>query len=150
MIYRRANVLDISGIIWLLSKMHEEGGKELSTANWTKVSYAILQSISSGVVWLAEKDSEIVGSIGGYATSDWYSDDKYLGDLWCYVEPNSRNSSAAKDLISKFRNDAKEANLFVKLGPVFNGKDTERKENFYSKLGLKRLGAVYSEEKVNG
>jgi GNAT superfamily N-acetyltransferase len=148
--YRRASILDISSIIWLLSKMHEEGGADLARANWTKVGYAILQSISSGVVWLAENDSEIVGSIGGYATSDWYSDDKYLGDLWCYVEPESRKSNAAKELISRFRDDAKEANLPVKLGPVFNGHDTDRKENFYSSLGLKRLGAIYSEEKVDG
>ena len=41
-------------------------------------------------------------------------------------------------------NIAKEAKLKVRLGHIFSG-DIERKDNFYEKLGLVKVGSTYME-----
>ncbi len=72
-------------------------------------------------------------------------DEMYMSDAWFYVLPNERKSKIAKNLCIDFIKIAKEAKLKVRLGHVFSG-DLERKDNFYSKLGLVKVGSTYMEK----
>ena len=91
-----------------------------------------------------EVDNKIVGSIGGLESSDWWSDKKYLSDLWFFVYKQHRKSNIAVKLIKKFMQIGKKHNINTKLGHVYTG-DSERKDKFYERLGLSKVGSLYME-----
>jgi len=141
---RTATVLDLSALYGMLHVMHEESEYTVSTINSEKGTAAISSALHRGVVLVAEVDGKIVGSIGGMETSDWWSSDIYLADLWFYVYKDWRNSTIAVKLIKKFMDIGKNANIKVKLGHIHGG-DTDRKDNFYTRLGLVKTGSMYLE-----
>jgi len=52
--------------------------------------------------WVAESDTgELVGTIGLYQTSPWYSNEAYYTDGWLYVTPEYRNSKVASTLLAE-------------------------------------------------
>jgi len=142
---RRANVLDTSALIFMLNEMHKETEVEVPKINTHKLINKINDLLHRGLVLVAIKDNKIVGSIAGMEVTDWWSDEKYISDTWFYVFPNERKSNFAKNLCIDFIKIAKEAKLKVRLGHVFSG-DLERKDNFYSKLGLVKVGSTYMEK----
>ncbi len=142
---RRANVLDTSALIFMLNQMHKETEVEVPKINTHKLINKINDLLHRGLVLVAVKDNKIVGSIAGMEVTDWWSDEKYISDTWFYVYPNERKSNFAKNLCIDFIKIAKEAKLKVRLGHIFSG-DLERKDNFYSKLGLVKIGSTYMEK----
>ena len=112
--------------------------------NPEKLIGAINTAIHRGVVLLAEVKNKIVGSIGGIASSEWWSDQMHLSDMWFYVLPDSRNSPAAIKLVKSFIKIGNEANMKIKLGHVYSG-DFERKDKFFGRLGLVKAGSLYTE-----
>ena len=141
---RTATVLDLSALYGMLHVMHEESEYTVSTINSEKGTAAISSALHRGVVLVAEVDGKIVGSIGGMETSDWWSTDKSLADLLFYVYKDFRNSTVAIKLIKKFMEIGKNANIKVRLGHIHGG-DTDRKDNFYTRLGLVKTGSTYLE-----
>jgi len=142
---RRANVLDTSALIYMLNQMHKETEVEVPKINTHKLIGKINDLLHKGLILVAVKDNNIVGSIAGMAVNDWWSDEMYMSDAWFYVFPNERKSTIAKNLCIDFIKITKEAKLKVRLGHVFSG-DLERKDNFYSKLGLVKVGSTYMEK----
>ena len=126
MIIRRANVGDISGIIFLLQMMHEETVVDIPKINTVK-------------------DDKVIGSISGQKNKDWWSDEDYIGDLWYYVMKDYRKSDIAKKLLNHFVKIVKEVKLQLRLGHVFSG-DVIRKDKFYERQGFLRIGSIYIEE----
>jgi|TARA_A100000172_G_C2955945_1_gene80739 GNAT superfamily N-acetyltransferase len=141
---RRANVLDISAIIFMLNEMHKETKVEVPKINTHKLINKINELLHKGLVLVAIEDNRIVGSIAGTTVNDWWSDEMYISDAWFYVFPKHRKSSYAKNLCIDFIKIAKEAKLKVRLGHVFSG-DLERKDKFYERLGLVKVGSTYME-----
>lgn len=144
----RASLLDISTVLSLLSSMHEEA--ELENVNWAKVTHIITDCISSGLVILAvTDDDEVVGSIGGAVSQEWYSDTPVLGDYWFYVTPEHRATPAAFKLVKTWKDIAKERDITIKMGHVL-GSDIDRKDKMFERLGFEKLGSIYGKEKANG
>jgi|TARA_R110000744_G_scaffold181880_2_gene301052 GNAT superfamily N-acetyltransferase len=141
---RHAGVEDLSALYKMLHVMHEESEHTVSSINSEKGTAAMVSAIHRGVVLIAEVDGEIAGSIGGMKSEDWWSTEKYLADLWFFVYKEHRKSTIAVRLIKRFMEIGKNANLKVKLGHVHGG-DTERKDNFYTRLGLVKAGSMYLE-----
>ena len=101
--------------------------------------------IKTGIVFVSLNDKEIItGSIGGLFGCDWWSDEKYLSDLWFFVSKKHRKSRAGLMLGKTFINYAKSVNMSVRLGHVFSG-DIERKDKFFERLGLEKDGSIYVE-----
>ena len=144
MIIRSATVLDISDLYNMLSVMHSETVEAVSPINPEMLTSAINRAIHRGVVLIAEIDGKILGSIGGADTSDWWSTEKYLADMWFFVYKEHRKSQIAVKLIKGFMKIGKDANVKVKLGHVYSG-DGERKDKFYERLGLVKVGSLYTE-----
>jgi hypothetical protein len=142
---RRANVLDTSALIFMLNEMHKETEVEVPKINTHKLINKINDLLHRGLVLVAVKDNKIVGSIAGMEVTDWWSDEKYIADTWFYVFPNERKSNFAKNLCIDFIKIAKQAKLKVRLGHIFSG-DLERKDKFYSKLDLVKIGSTYMEK----
>jgi len=141
---RRATPVDVSALYILLDKMHRETVMSVAPINPEKLIGAINTAIHRGVVLLAEVKNKIVGSIGGMASSEWWSDQMHLSDMWFYVLPDSRNSSAAIKLVKSFIKIGNKANMRIKLGHVYSG-DLERKDKFFGRLGFVKAGSLYTE-----
>ena len=141
---RKASVLDISAITYMLNTMHKETELNVSTINTFKLVNKINEIIHTGIVLVAIQDNKLVGSIGGTTSSDWWSEEKHLSDLWFYVYKDARKSDIAKNLITDFIKIGKEAKLKIRLGHIFSG-DVDRKDKFYERLGLVKAGSTYVE-----
>mgnify|MGYP003656359700 CR=1 FL=1 len=141
---RKASVLDISAITYMLNTMHKETELNVSTINTFKLVNKINEIIHTGIVLVAIQDNKLVGSIGGTTSSDWWSEEKHLSDLWFYVYKDARKSEIAKNLITDFIKIGKEAKLKIRLGHIFSG-DVDRKDKFYERLGLVKAGSTYVE-----
>jgi hypothetical protein len=141
---RKANEDDRADIISLLVQMHEDAEFKLSAINPEKLYNTVVHTVQKGVVFVAEKEEEIIGSIGGLYSSDWWSEEEFLGDLWFYVYKEKRATGAGLSLIKKFI--LSEPNIQVRLGHVYGG-DMERKDKFYERLGLLKAGTYYVTEK---
>ena len=142
---RRANVLDISAIIFMLNQMHKETEVEVPKINTQKLINKINELLHRGVILVAIENNKLVGSIGGITVTDWWSDEPYLSDAWFYVSPDFRKSTFAKNLCMDFIKVAKDAKMKVRLGHVFSG-DLDRKDKFYERLGLVKVGSTYMEK----
>tara|TARA_R110002020_G_scaffold46645_4_gene132735 strand:+ start:249 stop:683 length:435 start_codon:yes stop_codon:yes gene_type:complete len=141
---RKANALDISAITYMLSVMHKETELYVPTINSYKLVDKVNNIIHSGIVLVATEENQLQGSIGGTISTDWWSDEQYLSDLWFYVYKDYRKSNIAKNLIADFIKIGKEAKMKIRLGHIFSG-DLDRKDKFYERLGLVKAGSTYVE-----
>jgi GNAT superfamily N-acetyltransferase len=128
----------------MLQVMHSETIDGTSPIDSEKLTSAINNALHRGVVVVAEIDNKIVGSIGGMETSDWWSSEKYLADLFFFVYKEHRKSTIAVKLIKSFMEIGKKANMKMKLGHVYSG-DGDRKDKFYERLGFVKAGSLYTE-----
>jgi GNAT superfamily N-acetyltransferase len=141
---RKATVLDISSLIFMLNTMHKETKLNVPIINSFKLTNKVNEIIHNGIVLVAVNENKLLGSIGGTISTDWWGTEKFLSDLWFYVYPEERKSNIAKNLISDFIKIGKEAKLKIRLGHIFSG-DLDRKDKFYERLGLVKAGSVYVE-----
>ena len=141
---RKATVLDISSLIFMLNTMHKETKLNVPIINSFKLTNKVNEIIHNGIVLVAVNENKLLGAIGGTISTDWWGTEKFLSDLWFYVYPEERKSNIAKNLISDFIKIGKEAKLKIRLGHIFSG-DLDRKDKFYERLGLVKAGSVYVE-----
>ena len=141
---RKATVLDISSLVYMLDTMHKETEINVPTINSYKLVNKVNEIIHTGIVLVATQDNKLLGSIGGAISTDWWSEEKHLSDLWFYVYKDARKSDVAKKLIVDFIKIGKEANMKIRLGHIFSG-DLDRKDKFYGRLGLVKAGSTYVE-----
>ena len=141
---RRAEQTDVPELYDMLTDMHSQTVLPDSPMKKDKVINMIILAITRGVVYVATEKNKILGLIGGMSTSDWWSTDEYLGDLWFYVFPEHRKSNIAIKLVKTFINYGKEVKLKIKLGSVYSG-DLRRKDNFFNRLGFVKAGSLYLE-----
>tara|TARA_R100000742_G_C4271978_1_gene91040 strand:+ start:905 stop:1342 length:438 start_codon:yes stop_codon:yes gene_type:complete len=141
---RKADYSDVSDLYRMLTSMHSQTTLPVSPMRKEKVTDMIYSAIGRGVVYIATEKNKLLGSIGGMSTSDWWSTDEYLADLWFYVFPEHRKSSIAIKLVKNFINYGKEVKLKIKLGNVYSG-DIKRKDDFFNRLGFVKAGSLYME-----
>jgi hypothetical protein len=144
LILRAATIEDLSELYAMLMVMHSGTVDGTSPINSEKIKTAINNVLHRGAAIVAEVDGKIVGSIGGMQTSDWWSDKLYLADLWFFVYKEHRKSRAALRLVKSFLEIGQNTNIKVKLGHVYSG-DIDRKDNFYERLGMAKVGSLYME-----
>tara|TARA_R110000851_G_scaffold192660_1_gene343404 strand:- start:792 stop:1235 length:444 start_codon:yes stop_codon:yes gene_type:complete len=143
---RWASPFDISSIAALIVVMHKEAEFELATMNSEKLMSQINELVHRGIVLVAVEDGRVVGTIGGRQGLDWWSDEKYFGDLWFYVLKEARSSRTAISLVKRFVKEIKNLSpdIKIRLGHVFSG-DCDRKDKFFERLGFKKAGSVFME-----
>ena len=144
MIIRRADANDIKEVYELLIAMHDGTETYTSPMSEGKVLHMIKHMIDKGIVLVAEKEGKIIGSQAGNLSSDWWSEEKFLSDVWFFVHPNNRKSRAAIKLVKCFIKIGKELKVKVKLGHVYSG-DMDRKDNFFNRLGFVKAGSLFTE-----
>ena len=90
MVIRKGNSEDMFSIRDILLKMHSETTLSVPSIDMEKLTYHILYTLKHGYVFVAVLKNKVIGTIGGLATSDWWSEEKHLADLWFYVSPDNR------------------------------------------------------------
>ena len=141
-VVRSATENDLDSITHLLEHMHAENG--LGAVNRQKALGVIADVFSNGIALIAEDDGRPVGTVGAKVASWWYSDKQFLGDLWTFVLPEARKTTAAIRLISALRDAAKSLALPLVTGPV-TPIEPEEKCRFYRRLGLRPIGGLFME-----
>ena len=141
---RRATILDISALAIMLNTMHEETELQVPKIKTDKLINKINELIHSGLVFVSIKDNKIQGSIAGQICQDWWSEEKYVGDVWFYVFKEQRKSNVAKNLLQAYIKTAKDAKMKIRLGHLFSG-DIDRKDNFFKRLGFVKAGSIFVE-----
>lgn len=144
MVIRKGLTEDMFPIRNILLDMHSETTLSVPSVDMEKLTYHILYTLKHGYVFVAVLKDKIIGTIGGTVNSDWWSEEKHLADLWFYVSPSNRKSTAGRRLIKEFINVAKDAKMKLKLGHVYSG-DIERKDKFYERLGFTKAGSLFTE-----
>ena len=141
----RAGANEISALYVMLKEMHSNTETDVAPIDQYKLVSKINEVVHKGLVLVSVKDNMITGSIGGMSTSDWWSNQPFLSDMWFYVKPTQRKSDAAISLIKAFIKVGKDAKLKVRLGHIYSG-DLDRKDKFYERLGLVKAGSTYVEK----
>ena len=97
---RLANPEDEEKIRVLLDQLEIDNGFGISVSD-SKVREQIRVGTEKrgGIIGVIDgPDGVILGSIGIFLTSWWYSDEVYLGELWLFVDPDYRSNHYEKDL----------------------------------------------------
>lgn len=115
---------------------------------------AINVNLEKGVKWVVfnvdqmafgvmNDEGRLVGSLGLYRTSPWYSDSEYLADGWFYVLPEYRKTGVGKMLIDEAKKFANEVKLPLIIG-VFTSEDAETKAQVMQKMGMTMVGGLFA------
>lgn len=136
---------DIPNCIALGKLMHAEScyrDTEYSKQKCMQLGFLAIRD--SKHIWLvAEKDMKIIGMLGARINQAYFSYDMIAQDYLVYVLPEYRGSSAFSRMVKQYLKWAidKEAKLIFLA--TSTGVDTDRVEQLYNRLGLKKMGALY-------
>jgi len=121
---------DAPAIYDLLCLMHQENG--IFSISHEKVKSKITEVLNYGVVIVAVKDDQVVGTLGLSPNQVWYTDDWNLSDVWVFVHPDHRRSTFARDLLRAAKEVAARLNMPIMVG-VVSKKETEGKVRLFSR-----------------
>jgi len=144
---RKASEDDAEDLLQMLCEQHSEATVKHGNIDGEKALGNIKRTIERGASYIAETEAGMVGSIGFLVSSDWWSQEKHLADMWFYVRPAYRKSRAAHLLFRAYSETAASMELPVKAGHV-DGADVDRKDKFFERFGLVRAGSIFMEGKA--
>ena len=143
---RIAKISDAVRIRELLKTWLIEAPFNFGNTNNKKALDNIVFYIKNSFVIVVEYENIIVGTLAATVDETWYSDKKFMRTLWLHVNPQHRRFSIFRSLMIVFKEYAL-ANKVTAICEIFQGKDVERKNNAFIKLGFKVIGGTYI---VNG
>ena len=143
---RKALISDAVRIRELLKTWLIEAPFNFGNTNNKKALDNIVFYIKNSFVIVVEYENIIVGTLAATVDETWYSDKKFMRTLWLHVSPQHRRFSIFRSLMIVFKEYAL-ANKVTAICEIFQGKDVERKNNAFIKLGFKVIGGTFI---VNG
>ena len=143
---RKALISDAVRIRELLKTWLIEAPFNFGNTNNKKALDNIVFYIKNSFVIVVEYENIIVGTLAATVDETWYSDKKFMRTLWLHVNPQHRRFSIFRSLMIVFKEYAL-ANKVTAICEIFQGKDVERKNNAFIKLGFKVIGGTFI---VNG
>jgi len=139
---RIAQISDAVRIRELLKTWLIEAPFNFGNTNNKKALENIVFYIRNSFVIVVEYENIIVGTLAATVDDTWYSDKKFLRTLWLHVHPKHRNFSIFRSIMIVFKEYAM-AKKLTAICEIFQGKDVERKNNVFSKLGFKNIGGTF-------
>ena len=143
---RKAQISDAVRIRELLKTWLIEAPFNFGNTNNKKALDNIVFYIKNSFVIVVEYENIIVGTLAATIDETWYSDKKFMRTLWLHVNPQHRRFSIFRSIMIVFKEYAL-ANKVTAICEIFQGKDVERKNNAFIKLGFKVIGGTFI---VNG
>ena len=139
---RQAKISDAVRIRELLKTWLVEAPFNFGNTNNKKALENIIFYITNSFVIVVEYENIIVGTLAETVDDTWYSDKKFLRTLWLHVHPKHRNFSIFRSIMIVFKEYAM-AKKLTAICEIFQGKDVERKNNVFSKIGFKNIGGTF-------
>ena len=143
---RKAQISDAVRIRELLKTWLIEAPFNFGNTNNKKALDNIVFYIKNSFVIVVEYENIIIGTLAATVDETWYSDKKFMRTLWLHVNPKHRNFRIFRSIMIVFKEYAL-ANKVTAICEIFQGKDVERKDKAFIKLGFKVIGGTYI---VNG
>lgn len=146
---RPATVADIPEMVAMGRALHDESPRYARLGfDQEKVEQLIRSMVvgtlvtdPTGGALVAEKGGKLVGMIGGFIASPFFSRDKFASDYTFYVRPEQRRRGrAAIALMRAFEAWAAEQGAVDILPGISTMIDAESTVSFYEKLGYERYG----------
>ena len=143
---RLARIDDAVKVRELLKTWLVEAPFNFGNTNNKKALENIVFYIKNSFVIVVEYENIIIGTLAATVDETWYSDKKFMRTLWLHVNPKHRNFRIFRSIMIVFKEYAL-ANKVTAICEIFQGKDVERKDKAFIKLGFKVIGGTYI---VNG
>lgn len=132
---RKAVAADEPAIIDLCKENHAENG-QFSLA-MPKVEAMVKRAFSGGgaIIGVTGTPSRVEGAILLLINQFWYTDDWSLEEVFCYVKPEYRRSTHAKDMIKFGIRCSDELRIPLVIGVVANERTRPKMELYKRQLG---------------
>lgn len=145
---REATPADIPALIELGTRMHRESRYATSPFDPNKCEELAHKMIliPSGCLLVAEKTHNVVGWMCGGITEQWFSHQPIAFEYGLFIAPEHRDGSAGPRLVRAFMRWAKTQGAAVINMGISTGIHEERTGQLYARLGLRRVGLLYSME----
>lgn len=139
----KAKAKDLEELTTLIARYTETCPLQLPPVSPSKITKAFQRCLDSGVIYKAMRKDRAVGILALYEGEFWYSHSKFVADMAFFVEPSSRASRFASHLLKAAQEYATMRDLPLLMG-VTHGGDVLRKDLFYSRHGMNRIGGIYA------
>jgi len=144
---RPATLTDVLQIVEIGEALHEESTYRDIPYSSDKV-IGLMRSLiqGGGVVFVAEKDGQVVGGIAGGVTSHWFSDELTGFEYSFFVLPEHRHGLVAMKLLLAMKAwcTAKGAKT-LRIG-ITTGINVEGTARFYRHMGFRDAGNLFEME----
>lgn len=144
---RAATYSDIPRLVQLGAMLHEASSYAAMQFDYAKVSdflAALIAHQNGGVVFVAERDGNVIGGFAGAVAPHWFSQDKVAFDYSIFLEPGKRHGITATKLVMAFVEYAKQMGAVqINLG-ITTDINVEATARFYESLGLRQSGVLFS------
>jgi hypothetical protein len=139
---RPATIFDQTNVMICLAEWLNDNAVPYPTFDHA-FAHWVCNTLTRGVCFVAEHDSQIVGIIGGNISKfPWNSQEPFLAVEWFYVNANFRKGNVANKLIEKLKEAIEQYNLPI-VTTLMNGVDTESKERFMCMKGFTYTGGSF-------
>lgn len=139
---RCADEADIPQIGKILVSMHREAQMNLPPISPRKVEASLRECMRDGVVFIGFHQGKLGGVMAVKRVCPWYSDLPFVADMVYYVSPESRKSNLGRGLLQAAQDYATIWGLSF-ASAVMSGVDVGRKDHFYTRNGMRRVGGLY-------
>lgn len=138
----KASPKDIPDLVELILKFPLSTPLDFPKPSPTKIAKTLQACLDSGVIFMATR-ARPRGVLALREGEFWFAHSRFLGDQIYFVEPGARASNFAKHLLRHAQDYATLRGLPLLMG-VTHGGDVVRKDNFFTRAGMTRIGGIYS------
>ena len=146
---RVADHSDIETLVALGQSMHSESEYRSLPYIPEKFAATLAHYIENEIVFIAERDGQVVGGLVGGAAEYHFCHELYGYELAVFVLPEHRGSLAAFAMLRAFEGWCKARGVKrIDLG-ITTGVHEEQTARFYGKMGYNKCGSLYRKEVGN-
>ena len=148
MIVRAATADDAEAILEMGARMHEEGAYAFLPFERDKVRALIAEYLGNPqecCLLVADEDGVLVGMVAGFLSDYFFCNETIASDNLLYVDREHRGRPAAARLLRSFRKWAVARGARELCLGISTSVETERTGEFYRRMGLTRIGAIYKQ-----
>lgn len=139
----KARARDLPELARLISTYTESCPLKLPPVSLPKIEKAFARCLDSGIIFKAVRKERPVGILALHEGEFWYSHSRVISDMAYFVEPSSRASRYGAHLLKAGQEYATMRGLPLLMG-VTHGGDVMRKDLFYTRHGMDRIGGIYA------
>ncbi len=149
---RTASMCDVEALVKMGERFHAESPSYRARSFCAKKVRKQLVDliVGSGVVFLVEVESRIVGAMAGWLEVDWFGHDAQACELCVFVEQDMRGQRVASLLMTAFEEWARMMGATTVLVGVSAGICPDKAVAMYEALGYRISVPLLKKELVDG